>query len=118
MRRSDYPQRSNFRQLPGDEARLPILVFLASLMIALIVLVLVLPRPVVLPAFSLWALAAAASVALVACARPHASASRSVGAWELAGAFTLIGCAAAIFGEIEAIIEYTRPAVPRSKADD
>lgn len=118
MRRSDYSQRSNFRRPPGAEAPLPILFFLASLMIALIVLALLLPRPVVLPALSLWALAAAASVALVACARPHAGASRSVAAWELAGAFTLVGCAAAIFGEVEPIIEYIRPTGSRSRVHD
>ncbi|MGC1623979.1 MAG: hypothetical protein WA759_14410, partial [Pseudolabrys sp.] len=41
-----------------------------------------------------------------------------VSAWNLAGAFTLVGCAAAILGEIEAIVEYTRMMPPRSRADD
>ena len=36
----------------------------------------------------------------------------------LAGAFTLVGCAAAILGEVEAIVEYMRLTPPRSRADD
>ena len=37
---------------------------------------------------------------------------------DLAGAFTLVGCAAAILGEVEAIVEYMRLTPPRSRADD
>jgi hypothetical protein len=39
-------------------------------------------------------------------------------AWNLAGAFTLVGCAAAILGEVEAIVEYMRLTPPRGRADD
>jgi hypothetical protein len=39
-------------------------------------------------------------------------------AWDMAGAFTLVGCAAAILGEIEPIIEFIRPSGPRSKVND
>jgi hypothetical protein len=58
----------------------------------------------VLPMFSLWALSAAACAALLAIfpLRPRTYAGA---AWDMAGAFTLLGCAAAILGEIEPIIE-------------
>jgi hypothetical protein len=46
------------------------------------------------------------------------SAQVSPSAWNLAGAFTLVGCAAAILGEVEAIVEYMRLTPPRSRADD
>jgi len=63
-------------------------------------------------------------VGIVAClmlaASMHAgrSAQVSPSAWNLAGAFTLVGCAAAILGEVEAIVEYMRLTPPRSRADD
>jgi len=91
------------------------LAFVASLMAALVILVLALPRHVVLPAFSLWALLAAACAVLLAILPLRARSSYAVGAWDMAGAFTLVGCAAAILGEIEPIIEIIRP---RSKAND
>ena len=118
MLRSYSQQQSKFRRRPADEdTRLSILVFVASLMTTWIALVLMLPRPVVLPAFSLCALVAAGT-AFVAGTRLRAGASPSVAAWDLAGAFTLVGCAAAILGEVEAIIEYARLTAPRSKTDD
>lgn len=77
-----------------------------------------LPWPVVLPAFGLWSLAAAAVVALVACLRPWAGAADGIMAWDVVGAFTLIGCAAAILGEIEPVIEYVRPMSVRDESRD
>lgn len=91
---------------------------MATLIVGLIVMLIVLPHPVVLPAFSLWSLAAAAGVALIACIRPGTGASRAVTAWDVVGAFTLIGCAAAILGEIEYMVEYLWSPSSRSKAHD
>ena len=99
----------------GENVRFVIIAFIATVTVALAILIVTLPRQVVLPAFSICALAAAACVALVASFRTGV---RRLSAWNLAGAFTLVGCAAAILGEIEAIVEYTRMTAPRSRADD
>lgn len=57
-------------------------------------------------------------MAFAAWVRLRANASYSVGALDLAGAFTIVGCAAAIFEEIEPVIEYMQATVPRSRAHD
>jgi hypothetical protein len=119
MRRSESPRRYHFSsRATGDDPTLSILVFVISLATASIVLFLLLPRPLVLPAFSLCAITAAACVALVAGVRLCAGASSSVAVRDLAGAFTIIGCAATILGEIEPVIEYIQPTASGSKADD
>jgi hypothetical protein len=66
----------------------------AVTVVALAGFILVLPRSVVLPVFSLWALSAAAYAALLAIfpLRPRTYAGA---AWDMAGAFTLLGCAGA-----------------------
>ena len=51
---------------PGSGPRSPGLAFVAVLVVALAIFVLVLPHSVVLPVFSLWALSAAACAALLA----------------------------------------------------
>jgi hypothetical protein len=81
-------------------------VFAVALAIPLFVMVAVLPLPVVLPAFSVWSLAAAAVVVLFALTRRSPTPRTTVNAWDLAGAFTLIGCAAGILGEVEHIVDY------------
>jgi hypothetical protein len=118
MRRTDFLQRPPRKTPNGDNSRFVILVFVASVSASLVTLVVLLPRPVVLPAFSICALAAAACLALAACLRTQRRAPLSPSAWNLAGAFTLVGCAAAILGEIEAIVEYMWLKPPRSRADD
>lgn len=62
------------------------------------------PRALVLPSVALAALAAAAAVSFVAWwsnARRH---SETITLWDIAGACTLIGCAAAMLSEPETII--------------
>jgi hypothetical protein len=86
--------------------------------VALAVLVLILPHSVVLPVFSLWALSAAACAVLLALFPLRARTSYAGAAWDMAGAFTLVGCAAAILGEVEPIIEIIRPSGSRSKVND
>ena len=71
-----------------------------------------------LPMFSLWALSAAACAALLAIFPLRRRTFYAGAAWDMAGAFTLVGCAAAILGEIEPIIEFIRPSGPRSKVND
>ena len=77
-----------------------------ALAIPLIVMIAALPLPVVLPAFSVWSLAAAAVIVLFALTRRLPNRRSTVNAWDLAGAFTLIGCAAGILGEIEHMVDY------------
>ena len=116
MRRTDFPHRPPRKSPKSDNSRFAILGFVASVIGSLVALVVLLPRTVVLPAFSICALAAC----LMLAASMHAgrSAQVSPSAWNLAGACTLVGCAAAILGEVEAIVEYMRLTPPRSRADD
>ena len=119
MHLTDFRQSPRFRpRPPGNCPHSPGLGFVAVLVVALAVFVLVLPHPVVLPVFSLWALSAAACAALFALLQRQATTSYAGAAWDMAGAFTLVGCAAAILGEIEPIIELIRPSEPRSKLND
>ena len=119
MHLTRFPQPPRFRPRPtGNGPRSPGLAFVAVVMVALAVFVLVLPHPVVLPVFSLWALMAAACAAFLAILPLRARTSYAGTAWDMAGAFTLVGCAAAILGEIEPIIEFIRPSGPRSKVND
>jgi len=114
-----FPQGPRFRpRRPGKGPRSPDLAFVAVLVVALAVFVLVLPHPIVLPVFSLWAIAASAGAAFLAILPLRARTSYAGIAWDMAGAFTLVGCAAAILGEIEPIIELIRPSGPRSRAND
>jgi heme/copper-type cytochrome/quinol oxidase subunit 4 len=117
MRRTEFPHRPPRKSPKSDNSRFAILGFVASVIGSLVALVVLLPRTVVLPAFSICALAAAC---LMLAASMHAgrSAQVSPSAWNLAGAFTLVGCAAAILGEVEAIVEYMPLTPPRSRADD
>lgn len=117
MRRSNPYQRSHFSpRPPAGDPRTLILVFVTSLVAALVIMALVLPREVVLPAFSVWALAMAAGFALYAFVR--ADAARPLSAWDLAGACALIGCAAGIMGEIEPVLDTLRAPATRSKVND
>src|ERR1044071_1174514 len=106
MHLTGSPQSPRFRpRAPGNGPRSPGLAFVAIAVVALAVFVLVLPHPIVLPVFSLWALTAAACAVLLAIFPLRARTSYAGAAWDMAGAFTLVGCAAAILGEIEPIIE-------------
>jgi hypothetical protein len=119
MHLTGFPQHLRFRPRPPDDGpRPPGLAFMAVLVAALAVFALVLPHPVVLPVFSLWSLMAAACAAFLAILPLRARTSYEGAAWDMAGAFTLVGCAAAILGEIEPIVEIIRPSGPRSKVND
>jgi hypothetical protein len=118
MHLTGSPQSPRFRPRPGGGPRSPGLAFVAVLVVALAVFVLVLPHSVVLPVFSLWALMAAACAVFLAILPLRARTSNAGVAWDMAGAFTLVGCAAAILGEIEPLIEFIRPSGPRSKVND
>lgn len=118
MHLPDFSQLPRFVPPPGENPPASGLVFVTVLVAALAIFVLILPHPVVLPLFSLWALIAAACTVLLAILSPRARRPSAVAAWDMAGAFTLVGCAAAILGEIEPIIELIRPSGPRNRAND
>jgi len=86
------------------------ILFLAALVTA----ILVLPPELVLPAVSLAALAGAAAIGVSAWLSPRLASLRPVNGWDIAGALTLIGCAAAILGEIEPLVEFLKPLPERS----
>jgi hypothetical protein len=89
-----------------------------ALAIPLAVMIAVLPLPVVLPAFSVWSLAAAAVIVLFALTRRAPRQRSAVNAWDLAGAFTLIGCAAGILGEVEHMVDYLFSLSSRSQTNE
>jgi hypothetical protein len=94
------------------------LVFALAVVGPLTTMSLLLPLPLVLPAFGVWSLAFAGLMALFAWYYPRPRAADVVNAWDLAGAFTLIGCAAAILGEIEYMLDFIWPLSPKDEAHD
>lgn len=71
----------------------------------LFVIAALVPRAVFLPSVSLAAIAAAATTAFMAWwfgARRH---SQTITLWDIAGAFVLIGCAAAMMSEPESLLQ-------------
>jgi hypothetical protein len=117
MHLTRFPQPPRLRpRLPGQ--RPSGLAFVAVAVLALAVCIFVLSHPVVLPVFSLWALMAAACAAFLAILSLRARTSYAGAAWDMAGAFTLVGGAAAILGEVEPIVETICPSGPRSKVND
>lgn len=86
------------RHMPFVMAVVAIAVFAGAEMMA--------PDPLELPMISLLTLGIAAIIALVAWATRAPRNSENVTAWDLAGAFTLIGCAAAMLTQNEHALEY------------
>lgn len=102
-------RRTLHRSWPHDLAagllphlRLVGLVFLAAA--PLVVVAALVPRPLFLPSLTLAAVAAAAAAAVAAWwfgSRRHGN---TVTLWDIAGAFALIGCAAAMLSEPETVL--------------
>jgi hypothetical protein len=67
------------------------------------------PTPLVLPTASLLLLVAAALVALYAWWAGSRRSGKGVTPWDVVAALTFLGCAAAILGEIEHVVEYFSP---------
>lgn len=85
-----------------------------AFLIAFALVVVLLPPELVLPALSLLALAGAAAIGITAYLSPRFASLKPINGWDIAGALTLIGCAAAILGEIEPVVEYLKPLPERS----
>lgn len=73
------------------------------------------PFPLVLPAISLVLIAAAGVFALFAWWTGRARRGDHVTPWDIAAALTFLGCAAAIMGEVEHVIDYFWPQDTRTK---
>jgi hypothetical protein len=116
MHLTRFPQPLRFRPRPPGQ-RPSGLAFVAVAVVALAVFILVLPHPVVLPVFSLWALHGG-GLAFLAILSLRARTSYAGAAWDTAGAFTVVGGAAAILGEVEPIVKTICPSGPRSRVND
>lgn len=112
--RQDSPEKHDRRYSAAAEPWLPTFALALVPLAGLGALALWLPPEVVLPAVCVVALVAAIVVAAVAFAMPATARPAPVTAWDVAGALTLIGCAAAILGEIEPLIEFLKPLPERS----
>lgn len=122
MSRHNFPKLTFLRRwrppLHAGDGRIAIAVLVLTVVVPAAVSTLLVPLPMVLPVVSLWSLAVAAMIALTAWLRPGRRRPDQLSAWDLAGAFTLIGCAAAIIGEIEHMVEYLWSVQSRSQAHD
>ncbi|MGY3614592.1 hypothetical protein [Bradyrhizobium sp. USDA 10063] len=82
-----------------------------------ILMIRVLEPELVLPAFSILLFAEAAVAAIVAHLIRAQESLRNITWWDFAGAFTFMGCAAAIFGEPDqAALFFEEEAVARSNS--
>jgi len=113
MRRDNPIHRADSAGPSGDQPYL-VPVMVAVFLAALAAAVLLLPPELVLPAVSIGALAIAAATGVTAWLSPRLASLRPVNGWDIAGALTLIGCAAAILGEIEPLVEFLKPIPERS----
>jgi hypothetical protein len=86
------------RHLPLAIAIVAVAVFIGAELMA--------PDPLELPLISLLTLGIAAAIALAAWALRAPRNGENVTAWDVAGAFTLIGCAAAMLTQNEHALEY------------
>ena len=94
------------RNVPSLES-LGILALLSVLIAAPAFLMIRLLEPgVVLPAFSVLLFSDAAIAAIVACAIHAPRNSENVTLWDIAGALTMMGCAAAIFSEPDQVVRF------------
>ena len=117
MRQDNPIQRSRSgRPSAGQPLVVPWLAI--GFMAALAVMVILLPPELVLPAVSVAALVVAAVMAVTAYVSPRLATLQPVNGWDIAGALTLIGCAAAILGEIEPLVEFLKPVPERSPSRD
>jgi hypothetical protein len=96
-------------QFLKPHATLGVLTALAAVPIVLVIPFA--PRPLVLPILSLAAIAVAGLAALVAWAFPPRRGGDTITAWDVAGAFALIGCGAAMLSEPENVLSLLGPAV-------
>jgi uncharacterized membrane protein len=81
---------------------------------AFAVVIVLVPPELVLPALSIVALAGAAAIGVSAYLSPRLASLKPINGWDIAGALTFIGCAAAVMGEIEPVVEYFKLIPERS----
>ena len=96
-------------QFLKPHATLALLTALAA--VPIVALIPFAPRPLILPILSLVALAVAALAALIAWASSPRRGEDTITAWDVAGAFALIGCGAAMLSEPENVLNLLGSAV-------
>ena len=96
-------------QFLKPHATLAMLTALAA--VPIVLLIPFVPRPLVLPVLSLASIAVAALAALLAWAFPARRGDETITAWDVAGAFALIGCGAAMLSEPENVHNLLGPPV-------
>lgn len=90
--------------MPASHARSPWLMVLAATVLALSPMYLALPPALALPATSLLLLLAGFTVAACAYWTGHAAEAERLGAKDVAGALVLLGFAAALLSDAEAVL--------------
>jgi hypothetical protein len=81
---------------------------------AFALVIVLLPPELVLPVLSIVAIAGAGAIGVSAYLSPRLASLKPVNGWDIAGALTFIGCAAAVLGEIEPVVEYFKLIPERS----
>jgi hypothetical protein len=105
--------RRTKRNVPSLES-IGILTLLSVLIVASAFLMIRLLEPgFVLPAFSILLFSDAAIAAMVARAIHARNNSENITLWDIAGAFTMMGCAAAIFSEPDQVVRSFEQLVER-----
>jgi hypothetical protein len=107
QRRKPAGHHPRWRMPEPWQSQINLAAMVAIAAIPLLLLAWLLPRPLVLPALCLVAIAGAGIAALVAWSRGVNVDSRNVTAWDVAGALTFIACASAILSNPEHVIALT-----------
>lgn len=104
--RQDKPYRRTDSDTPREAEFYLVPMLAIAFLTAFAVVILLLPPELVLPALSIVALVGAGAIGVSAYLSPRIASLRPINGWDIAGALTFIGCAAAILGEIEPVVEY------------
>jgi hypothetical protein len=115
-RRKPVGLHSRQRMPEPLQAHIKLAAMAATAALPLMILASLLPRPLVLPVVCLIAVFGAGLVSFVAWKRDSRRDSRSVTAWDIAGALTFIACAAAIMSNPEHLVHLTDGATALSDA--
>lgn len=94
------------RNVPSLESIGILTLLSVSIAVPAFLMIHLLERGFVLPAFSILLFSDAAIAAVLARAIHARKNSESVTLWDIAGAFTMIGCAAAIFSEPDQVVRF------------
>ena len=91
------------KRIPSAETR--VVTMTAVLLIICAAVALLVPAPLILPAFSGVTLCAAAGAVLVAWLKKDPTDRREITLWDMAGAFALIGFAAGVLADVPQVLD-------------